>query len=207
MSIRVSKRLEKRYKKHRELHNKLKEHAEDILNSEKFQSTREHIQHGSIAVHRHSIDVAKQSLLIAKALHLKVNEKEMVRGALLHDYFLYDWHDAERENFQKWHGFHHPGIALRNANEDYDLTDREKDIIEKHMWPLTLRHVPKYKESWVVTMADKYCSALETLKLRKGAAKEYIEGKRKNRSNIDEASGVEAPEVREPQEAGAGEDE
>lgn len=167
--MRVSKRLERRYQRHRKLHNKLKEHADDILNSEKFKSTRECIQHGSIPVQRHCIDVAKQSLIFSQALKIKVNEREMVRGALLHDYFLYDWHDKEREDYNGLHGFYHPGIALKNASDDYDLSDREKDIISKHMWPLTISRIPKYREAWIVTMADKYCSTLETLRLRKGA--------------------------------------
>lgn len=172
MRTNVSKRLERRYKRHRELHKALKEHANDILKSEKFRSTRRNVQHGSISVQRHSIDVAKQSLLIAKALKVKVNEKELVRGALLHDYFLYDWHDKERDDYNGLHGFYHPGIALKNAMKDYDLTKREQDIIKKHMWPLT-PFIPKYRESWIVTMADKYCSTLETLKFRKGVRHQY----------------------------------
>ncbi len=171
MTDRARKKLEKRYNRQKELHTKLKIHADDILSSDKFQSTREHVQHGSIPVHRHCIDVAKQALIICDTLKLKVNEREMVRGALLHDYFLYDWHDKTREDYNGLHGFFHPGIALENASKDYELTDREKDIISKHMWPLTLRHIPKYKEAWVVTMADKYCSTLETLKIRRGVVR------------------------------------
>ena len=170
MGIKVSKRLEKKYQKHRELNMKLKEHAEDILNSEKFKSTIEYMQHGSIPVHRHCIDVAKQSLLISKTLRLKINERELVRGALLHDYFLYDWHDKNREGFKHGHGFYHANVALKNAKEDYDLSHREQDIIKKHMWPLTVVP-PRYKESWVVTLADKYCSTLETLRIRKSDIK------------------------------------
>ena len=40
---------------------------------------------------------------------------------------------------------------------------RLQDIIKKHMWPLTVIP-PSYKESWVVTVADKYVSARETLR-------------------------------------------
>jgi len=180
MSIKVSSRLEKRYAKHRELNKKLKEHANDILVSEKFQSTRDHVQHGSIPVHRHCIDVAKQSLLISKFLHIPVNEKEMIRGALLHDYFLYDWHDKSRDDYKTLHGFYHPGIALENADKDYNLTEREKDIIKKHMWPLTVKP-PVYREGWIVTMADKYCSTLETLKLRKGNVRRNIRSNLRNK--------------------------
>ena len=41
----------------------------------------------------------------------------------------------------------------------------EKDIIEKHMWPLTIR-LPKYKESFIVSFVDKYCSTAEIFNLR-----------------------------------------
>lgn len=166
MNLWVSDRLKKRLNRHIELNNKLIEHAEDILNSEKFKSTLEYMQHGNISVHRHSVDVAKQSLLICKKLRLKISERELVRGALLHDYFLYDWHDSTRENFKHGHGFYHARVALKNAMQDYELTPRERDIIKKHMWPLNITP-PMCKEAWVVTMADKYCSALETLKIRK----------------------------------------
>ncbi len=161
-------KLKKRHEKQKELYLLLREYASDILDSDNFQSTRNYIQHGSISVHRHCIDVARQSIAISKALGIPCKERELIRGALLHDYFLYDWHDKNRENYQMLHGFYHPGIALRNASKEYDLTLREKDIIKKHMWPLTIV-LPRCREAWIVTTADKYCSILETLRLRKGA--------------------------------------
>ena len=156
----------KQYEQRREFYRLLKENAFDILHSENFQKTRYHIQHGTMPVYRHCLDVAKQSIQINKALGLGCSERDLIRGALLHDYFLYDWHDKNRENYQKLHGFYHPGIALKNARKEYHLTRREEDIIKKHMWPLTVVP-PLCREAWVVTAADKYCSLLETLKIRK----------------------------------------
>ena len=161
-------RIRKRYEKRRQLYRLLREHASDILKSENFRSTKNYIQHGTMPVHRHCIDVAEKSIAISKFLRIPCNEREMVRGALLHDYFIYDWHDKSRENYQRLHGFYHPGIALRNASMEYELTLREKDIIKKHMWPLTVVP-PLCREAWIVTTADKYCSLLETLKLHRGA--------------------------------------
>lgn len=183
MSTRVTNRLNKHYSKHRELHKKLKEHADDIIRSEKFQSTRMCIQHGSIPVYRHCMDVAKQALIISRKLPFKINERELVRGALLHDYFLYDWHDKNRDNFKRFHGFHHAGTALRNASLDYELTDREKDIIKKHMFPLNIKP-PMCREAWIVNIADKYCSTLETLKIRKGSGQIYINLNKKNEKHL-----------------------
>ena len=127
-----------------------------------------YIQHGSITTLDHSLMVAYYSWRLNRRFRLKADEISLIRGALLHDYFLYDWHDKNRENYQMLHGFYHPGIALRNASKEYDLTLREKDIIKKHMWPLTIV-LPRCREAWIVTTADKYCSILETLRLRKGA--------------------------------------
>lgn len=143
------------------------EEGYEILRSENSQKTRNHIQHGTISVRRHSIDVAGYSVLIAERLHIKYHKRELIRGALLHDYFLYDWHDPEHCGLSNLHGFYHPGIALENAQKEYSLTWREVDIIKKHMWPLTIIP-PKCREAWVVTMADKYCSTLETLHIQKG---------------------------------------
>lgn len=156
----------KQYEQRRKFYRLLKENASDILHSENFQKTRHHIQHGTMPVYRHCLDVAKQSIQINKALGLGCSERDLIRGALLHDYFLYDWHDKNRENYQKLHGFYHPGIALKNARKEYHLTRKEEDIIKKHMWPLTVVP-PLCREAWVVTAADKYCSLLETLKIRK----------------------------------------
>lgn len=163
-------KLRKKYEKKREFYRLLREHAGDIIKSDNFQSTRNYIQHGSIPVHRHCIDVARQSIAISQLLGIPCSERELIRGALLHDYFLYDWHDRSRENYQVLHGFYHPGIALKNASREYKLTLREKDIIKKHMWPLTVVP-PRCREAWIVTTADKYCSLLETLKLRRGVGK------------------------------------
>lgn len=160
----------KQYEERKEFYRLLTEHASDIISSKNFRSTRNYIQHGTMPVYRHCMDVANQSVKISKFLGVNCSERELIRGALLHDYFLYDWHDRQRENYQFFHGFYHPGIALKNAQKEYNLSDREKDIIKKHMWPLTVVP-PLCREAWVVTTADKYCSLLETLRLRKGVGK------------------------------------
>jgi uncharacterized protein len=154
----------------------LTKYAKDILESENFQSTKEHIQHGNMSVNEHCIDVAKTSLYIKNKLNIKCNTNDLIRGALLHDYFLYDWHIGDKENPHKLHGFYHPGRALKNAQKEYEINARQADIIVKHMWPLTLVP-PMCREAWIVTMADKYCSAMETLHFHKGKIIKYNRAK------------------------------
>ena len=118
------------------------------------------IQHGDISVYEHCVRVAVMSLVIAELFKITVDRRSLIVGALLHDYFLYDWH--EKDDSHKWHGFFHPSRALENANEDYELNERQKNIILRHMFPLN-KIPPKYLEGWIVTMADKYVS-LEVFK-------------------------------------------
>jgi uncharacterized protein len=175
-SCKQRERLKRLYEQHKRIQALLKEYGSDIMNSENFNRTKEHIQHGTISVHNHCMDVARYSLLINKKLGLGCNKEDLVRGALLHDYFLYDWHDKEYLAHRKrLHGFHHPATALRNAEKEYNLSDRQRDIIRKHMWPLTIVP-PICEEAWVVTVADKYCSFRETLGLKKGHGKQAVHG-------------------------------
>lgn len=136
------------------------------MTSDNHKKTSNHIQHGTMTVRKHTIDVARTSLWLNEKLGINCNQRDLVRGALLHDYFLYDWHDKDHVKIHRLHGFYHPGIALDNALKEYSLNPRQADIIKKHMWPLTIVP-PMCREAWIVTMADKYCSLLETMRLRR----------------------------------------
>ena len=106
--------------------------------------------------------VAHASLAMARALRLCVSERELVRSALLHDYFLYDWHEPGHVG----HATQHPVFALRNAHEDFDLSPLEENVIASHMWPLPPTRVPWSREAVLVCVADKWCSLAETLLMR-----------------------------------------
>lgn len=159
-------RRERRRARQRAILEEVRYNGRDILESHNYRQTREHIQHGDMTVQRHTMDVARYSLFISQKLRITCDRQALIRGALLHDYFLYDWHDKDHVNFARLHGFKHPNIALKNAEEEYQLSDREKDIIKKHMWPLTVMP-PTCREAWIVTAADKYCSLMETVRLHK----------------------------------------
>ncbi len=144
-----------------------KEKLEEIIaflsENTRFDETKNFIQHGNTSVYTHVISVAKKSIEIAEKYNLDVDMDSMIRGALLHDYFLYDWHDGKKE---RWiHGFTHPMKAYKNAKSELNLNRLERDIIIKHMFPLTIIP-PRYLESWIVTCADKYVSAVETVSSR-----------------------------------------
>lgn len=173
MKMRTPKEAERwkeHFAQHRRLERCIRQEAADILASPNFRSTRCHIQHGNMTVNAHCRNVARTSLVISEALHIRCNRRALIRGALLHDYFLYDWHDPSHVENHRLHGFYHPGEALKNASKEFRLSRREKDIIIKHMWPLTIIP-PTCREAWIVTTADKWCSLLETLRISKGHGK------------------------------------
>jgi uncharacterized protein len=111
------------------------------------------------------MEVAWLSYQIARKLSL--DSTATVRGALLHDLFFYDWlYEGPR-----FHGFRHPKISLENAEKITSLSPKERDIIKKHMWPLTPLP-PRYKESWVVCLVDTYCTLKEYILIFKSVYEE-----------------------------------
>ncbi len=132
----------------------------EVCKNSRFLSSSRFMQHGSTSVFRHSVAVAYVSFYIAEKYRIRVNCHALIRGALLHDYFLYDWH--EKDDSHKWHGFYHAGKALQNAMEDFELSEIEKETIRRHMFPLN-PIPPCCREAWIVTLADKICSGGETV--------------------------------------------
>lgn len=119
----------------------------------------EFVQHGDTPCLNHVISVAYLSYRFAINRHMKLDYKSLIRGAILHDYFLYDWR-TEKNGFR--HGFIHPRIAMEKAMKETTLNDIEKNIILRHMFPLTVVP-PRYREAYIVCMMDKICAVSELL--------------------------------------------
>ena len=124
-----------------------------------------YIQHGKTNLYIHSRNVAYLSYIIARfcerRFHIIINYDVLVVGAMFHDFFLYDWHLLEGR--ERLHGIRHPKIASINAEKYYNISKKEKEIIETHMWPLTITKIPKTPEAIIVCIADKICSTKETI--------------------------------------------
>ena len=75
---------------------------------EHMQIERVCYQHGVVTTFAHSIRVACLAVWIADRLRLwhRVDLHSLIRAALLHDYFLYDWH-AHDGGRHRMHGFTH----------------------------------------------------------------------------------------------------
>lgn len=139
--------------------------ASDILNSDIFNEMDNFVHHGNVSTLEHSINVAEKSLKCVNKRGIKCDKRSLIVGCLLHDLFLYDYH--ERYNrVARFHAFTHPKVALKNAEMYYELNKIEKEIIKKHMWPATI--VPPFKkEAWIIVWQDKVCAIEELLKKKK----------------------------------------
>ncbi len=131
---------------------------QDIVENSSVISLKEHLQHMKSSRYEHCYSVAYYTYVICKKCGL--DYVSAARGAMLHDFYFYDWRNKGVEGQKKFHAYRHPRIAFHNACENFELNEVEKDIILKHMWPLTIR-LPRFSESYIVTFVDKYCAAKE----------------------------------------------
>ena len=129
----------------------------DIISSDVVNHLSDFNHHINVTRLQHSINVSYYSFLFCNKFGL--NARAAARGGLLHDLFFYSIKD---EKLGTKHISFHPKKALQNAETVFNLTNMEKDIIVKHMWPISLGN-PKYKESLIVSCIDKYCATCEIL--------------------------------------------
>lgn len=137
----------------------LQTYAGDILSSRGMAQEKQFYQHGTVTVYDHSVAVALMCLRLAGLFRLRTDTRTLVRGALLHDYFLYDWHVKVKG--RPLHGFWHARLAMANAQRDFGLNPVERNMILSHMFPMN-RTLPRYRESVLLCTADKVCAARET---------------------------------------------
>lgn len=132
----------------------------DILQNEKVESMDRFMQHGKTTTLSHSIGVSYISYRVCRKW--KLDFASAARAGLLHDFYLYDWHVYVKESTDRFHGLTHPRKALYNAEKEFIINKKEKNIILRHMWPLT-PIPPRTLEGFVVVFADKYCGILEII--------------------------------------------
>ena len=127
----------------------------DILNNEEFRKLATYIQHLRTTRLIHSLNVSYLSWKIAKKLGC--DEKAAARAGLLHDFFLYKFSDPKP--VKELQAFYHPKVAARNSTKHFNLSEKERLAILSHMFPLG--PLPKSREAWIITCADKLCATME----------------------------------------------
>lgn len=144
---------------------------QDIAENEIVLKMRDFCQHGDTSTYLHCLNVSYALYNICKKKNL--DYVSAARAAMLHDFYLYDWHLSEGRPYEKgWHAFKHPIVALQNAEKYFELNDLQRDIILHHMWPFFFSR-PKTKEGFWITVCDKKCAKAEM--------KEYSKKQKNNR--------------------------
>ena len=130
----------------------LEEIYEYFLNHEKILKMKEISMHRGSNCYIHSFKVAK--LAIKRAFHHKKSDLVVILvGAILHDYYLYDWR-IDRDKMKK-HMSSHPYTAAKNAVRDFNIPQKIVEVIKSHMWPVNFSEFPKTKEARIISNADK----------------------------------------------------
>ena len=122
-----------------------------IINNNEYKEIGNCLHHGTSRL-KHSLRVSYYSYKVAKLLNL--DYKETAIGGLLHDFFITD--NYNKVNKKVSSTFKHPKIALSNANEIFNITEKEQDIIVSHMFPIVLNNVLKYKIMSEINDLDKF---------------------------------------------------
>jgi uncharacterized protein len=88
---------------------------------------------------------------------LHLDYKALAIGGLLHDFYDKPWQEnTKKVKFFEQHGFVHAEQARKNAIKYFPnlVDDKVASMIKTHMFPLN-KALPKYKESWLLTIVDK----------------------------------------------------
>lgn len=129
----------------------------DLLSLECVRNMVNYNHHRNINTLMHGINVSYATYKIC--LKLRIEPNEIVKAALLHDFFLYDWH---REKNLLKHAFDHPRIAVRNIEKNnLSFSKEQKEMILSHMFPFG--PCPHSMGGWILTFADKYCTCMEII--------------------------------------------
>lgn len=136
------------------------EYIKDIVNAKELENLKLITHHISTTRFQHCLNVSYHNYVICKFLRL--DAKSAARAGLLHDLFYYDRKEYNKQKKFCSHSRFHSLLALKNALKLTKINEIERDIIENHMFPSTLK-LPKSKEGYVIVIVDKYCAVLEVL--------------------------------------------
>lgn len=146
---------EKRAAIEKELH----KYGDRIMDRSEFAMAMEQRHHRRTSVGEHTLRVAVIALsmtYILHKLHVRVENEDVVTGALCHDLGMLgrnEKYGSDRECHRE-----HPKESVEIAREIVpDLNENTEHIIRDHMWPLAGKR-PHSKECVIVSAADKIAS-------------------------------------------------
>lgn len=129
--------------------------VQDLLTTQPVQELKQFPHHHRVSRYDHVLLVAQLSFRLSRRLHW--DSRAAARAALLHD--LYS--GGKDANYLR-HSWNHPQRALDNAQTVTALSDKERNIIASHMWPLCAT-LPRSREAWLVNLVDTMTAFVDVL--------------------------------------------
>ena len=123
--------------------------VKEMLSNSKFMRLAYESHHGMTRLD-HSLNVARK--VYHYAIKFKLDYISATRAAIMHADFI--------SNHGLIQGVVHPDIALANARGEFEVNDKEANMIESHMFPLSIT-LPRSKEAWLLTIVDKIQAIIE----------------------------------------------
>lgn len=128
---------------------------DNIMNNDEFKQM-ENIKHHNTTRMNHLIKVSYNSYKVAKVFNL--DYKDVARAGLLHDFYTEEVNKCSKiKDKVLLFSTKHPDNAVENSMRNFELSEKEINIIKTHMFPIDYK-VPKYAESWIVSIVDKIVS-------------------------------------------------
>ena len=134
--------------------------VKELLQTDEVQALKNFTHHKMTTRFQHSLNVSYYNYRVCRLFRLDATSA--ARAGLLHDLYHYDTAHYVSSDHSIRHSSYHPMVALEGASQLLQLNEREQDMIENHMWPVTSAR-PKYAETYVITFVDKYCALIEYL--------------------------------------------
>ena len=135
------------------------QYTKDLLRDPIVDSMKTYRHHRETSTHYHSVYVSYCVLKLCIRLGVP-DAKSVVRAALLHDFYLYEWYT---EKHDENHIFYHPKASVKNIENHFGaLSPMQRNMILSHMFPLC-REMPQSPGAWLLTAADKRCAGEDYL--------------------------------------------
>ncbi len=136
-------------------------HGKEVLDSDIFRKGFEQRHHRVSTVGDHTLGVVTEALKICKRHNIKdeATLHNVVTACLCHDLGIIGRYDKFRNDYQCLKG-HPKDSAKLYMNLLNEKNDRVLNSIRCHMFPMKIC-VPKYKEGWILILADKMAAYKE----------------------------------------------
>ena len=131
----------------------------DLLAAPEVQALQGYCHHHKVSRYDHALLVAQLSYRAAR--NLGWDRRAAARCGMLHDLYAGEKQCSGPVTFLR-HAREHPERACRNAGQVTDLTGKERNIIQSHMWPMC-RTLPRSREAWLVNAVDSFVALVDVL--------------------------------------------